>query len=52
MMVVVLEEEQERELASEIQQEKQDERPPLVEAEEHRIYPDVLKFTDTEKTAG
>ncbi|KAI1363994.1 hypothetical protein F5Y08DRAFT_353840 [Xylaria arbuscula] len=48
-LMVALEEEQERELAPEIQQEKQDERPPFAEAEKHEIHPDVLRFIETGK---
>ncbi|KAI0409107.1 hypothetical protein F4802DRAFT_615626 [Xylaria palmicola] len=44
LMFAVLEEEQERELAPEIEKERQDERPALSEPEEHSIHPDIRVF--------
>lgn len=42
-----LQEEQERELAPEIEQERQVERPAPAEAEKHRVHPDVKSFVRT-----
>ncbi|KAI3325697.1 hypothetical protein HD806DRAFT_552951 [Xylariaceae sp. AK1471] len=45
----VLQEEQERELSPEIEQERQDERPPLAEPEKHSLHQDVRNFVTTGK---
>ncbi|GAP85058.2 hypothetical protein SAMD00023353_3901070 [Rosellinia necatrix] len=42
-----LQEEQERELAPEIEQERQDERPRLAEPQKHHLHRDVLDFVRT-----
>lgn len=52
LMDAVLQEEQERELAPEVEQERQDERPPLLEAKNHKIHQDVMKFVTTGEITG
>ncbi|TGJ86351.1 hypothetical protein E0Z10_g2449 [Xylaria hypoxylon] len=47
LMSAVLQEEQERELAPEIEQERQDERPPLAQPARHGLHPDVSEFIRT-----
>ncbi|KAI0416066.1 hypothetical protein F5X98DRAFT_388453 [Xylaria grammica] len=47
LMSAVLQEEQERELAPEIEQEQQAERPPLARPEQHSLHPDVSEFVRT-----
>lgn len=42
-----LQEEQERELAPEIQQERQVQRPPPAKPEKHHLHPDLLEFVST-----
>lgn len=42
-----LQEEQERELAPEIEEERQTERPPPAEAAEHAVHPDLRSFVST-----
>ncbi|KAI1744920.1 hypothetical protein F4680DRAFT_455891 [Xylaria scruposa] len=43
----VLQEEQERELAPEIEQERQNERPPPAKPEQHSVHQDIRKFVAT-----
>ncbi|KAJ8128034.1 hypothetical protein O1611_g5602 [Lasiodiplodia mahajangana] len=50
LAAAVLQEEQERELAPEIEQERQDERPPLVEPLDHNIHKEILGFVKTGNT--
>ncbi|KAJ2996092.1 hypothetical protein NUW58_g1080 [Xylaria curta] len=47
LKAAVLQEEQERELAPEIEQERQDERPPLAKPQNHRIHQDIRIFVET-----
>ncbi|KAI0468184.1 hypothetical protein F4859DRAFT_517375 [Xylaria cf. heliscus] len=47
-----LQEEQERELAPEIEQERQDERPPLAQPKSHTLHQDVRDFAATGRILG
>ncbi|RYC63348.1 hypothetical protein CHU98_g2852 [Xylaria longipes] len=49
LMTAVLQEEQERELAPEMEQERQDERPSPAEPEQHNLHGDILRFVITGK---
>ncbi|KAI0099774.1 hypothetical protein GGR51DRAFT_535017 [Nemania sp. FL0031] len=49
LAAATLQEEQERELAPEIEQERQDERPPLVDPADHTLHKDVEAFVKTGK---
>ncbi|KAI1756223.1 hypothetical protein F4782DRAFT_526779 [Xylaria castorea] len=47
LMATVLQEEQERELAPEIEQERQNERPQPADPEQHSVHKDIRRFTLT-----
>ncbi|KAI0458811.1 hypothetical protein F5B21DRAFT_369579 [Xylaria acuta] len=52
LRAAVLQEEQERELAPEIEQERQDERPPSAEPKKHILHHDVRHFATTGRILG